>query len=251
MSDEVKVKSLLKALHILECFTVKEPELGITELSQKLGLNKSNVHNMVSTFEHAGYIEKNTNNNKYHLGLKILELSRVINSRLGLSSIVGPLIRPLSDELGEVIYFAIPKDNLVLYIDDAYPTATLNPRTMLGETAEMYCTSLGKAMLAFMPVDRAMQCLAQQSMKACTLDTITNRKDLLLELEQIRTRGYSIDNMEHEFGIKCVGVPVFNSGGQLIGALSISGPSLRFSEENITKYAAKLTTCARTISLQL
>lgn len=251
MSEDAKVKSLTKALHILECFTVKEPELGITELSQRLGLNKSNVHNIISTFEQAGYIEQNPENNKYHLGLKLLELSRVISAHLGLNNIAGPLIRPLADELGEVIYFAIPKDGQVLYIEGAYPSGVLNTRSMLGETAEMYCTSLGKSMLAYMPADQAMLCLSRQSMRAFTPTTITDRRALIAELELVRARGYSIDNMEHEFGIKCVGVPVFKSNGQLLGALSVSGPSLRFSEEVITRYASRLTTCAQTISQML
>ena len=251
MEEEAKVKSLAKALRVLECFSVKEPELGITELSQRLGLNKSNVHNIISTFEKNGYIEQNPETNKYHLGLKILELSRVISAHLGLSSIVGPLIRPLADELGEVIYFAIPKNPKVLYLDGAYPLQTLNPRSMQGETAEMYCTALGKVMLAYMPADEVTQCLAQQSMKAFTPYTITDREALIMDLEQIRAKGYSIDNMEHSFGIKCVGVPVFKSNGQLLGALSISGPSLRFDDKIIPEYASKLTTCSQTISMRL
>jgi len=250
MENETKVKSLAKALHILECFSVKEPELGITELSQLLGLNKSNVHNIISTFEQCGYIEKNPETNKYHLGLKILELSRVINAHLGLNSVVGPLIRSLADELNNAIYFAIPKNAMILYIDGAYPLQILNPRSMQGETAEMYCTSLGKSMLAYMDPDEAMRCLSNQSMKAFTPNTITDPDSLIKELEQIRVDGYSIDNMEHSFGVKCVGVPVFKSNGQLLGALSISGPSLCFNAETIPEYARRLTSCAQTISMR-
>lgn len=247
----IKVKSLYKALSILECFTIDSPELGITEISDRLHLNKSNVHSIISTFEYCGYIQKNTKTNKYQLGFKILELSRVINCHLGLSEIVSPIIKKLADDVNEVVYFAIPKEHKVLYIEGAYPSAALNVRTMLGETAEMYCTSLGKAMLAFMSPDESIKCIYQQSMASFTHNTITDRNVLVSELNEIRKKGYSIDNMEHEFGIKCVGVPVFNRNGEIVGGLSISGPSLRFEQDIIEEYAGKLTACAQTISLRL
>lgn len=246
-----KVKSLQKALSILECFTVSRPELGITEIGEILELNKSNVHNIISTFEKCGYIQKNPKTNKYQLGYRILELSRVINAHLGLSDIVSPIIKKLADDLDEIVYFAIPREHMVLYIEGAYPSVALNIRTMLGETAEMYCTSLGKAMLAFMPPDVSVQCIAKQSMVTFTHNTITDRAVLISELNEIRRCGYSIDNMEHEYGIKCVGVPVFNRNAEMIGAVSVSGPSLRFGEESIAGFASKLTACAQTISMRL
>lgn len=251
MEKELKVKSLQKALTILNCFTFEHPELGITEISEMLKLNKSNVYNIVSTFEQCGYLQKNTKTNKYQLGFRILELSRVINVHLGFSGIVNPVIKRLADELNEVVYFAIPKENKVLYIEGAYPTSHLNVRAMLGETAEMYCTALGKVMLAFMPPDDSIRHLERQSMTAFTQNTITDRTILINELQDIRKKGYALDNMEHEFGVKCVSVPVFNRDVELIGAISVSGPSLRFSEETITDYAGRLTVAAQTISMRL
>jgi DNA-binding IclR family transcriptional regulator len=250
MNNSIKVKSLYKALTILECFTTENPEVGITEISEKLDLNKSNVYNIISTFEYCGYIQKNPKSNKYQLGVRILELSRVINSHLGFGEVVNPVIKQLAEEINEVVYFAIPKDHKVLYIEGAYPSAFLHVRTMLGETAEMYCTSLGKAMLAFMPADISVRIIGKQSMTAFTPNTITERRVLINELNDIRKKGYSIDNMEHEFGIKCVGVPVFNREAELVGAISISGPSLRFNEQAISDYAGRLTACAQIISMR-
>ncbi len=251
MDQEVKVKSLKKALDLLECFTVRTPELGITELSDRLGLYKSNVHNIISTFEKSGYIEKNPDNSKYRLGMKILELSYIINSSLGLHKIVHPFISALSNEVNEVVYFAIPKDPLILYLEGVYPSYSYSARSMVGETAEMYCTSLGKAILAHLPEERRIRAIEEQSMTEFTPTTIVDRQVLLQELEHIRQTGYSIDNMEHEFGIKCLGMPVFHRDGSLLGAISISGPSLRIDDTAVERYVQLLLNCAHEISQRL
>jgi DNA-binding IclR family transcriptional regulator len=251
MHHEPKVKSLAKALSILECFTLQKPELGLTEISNQLGLYKSNVHNIVSTFEQKGYIERNEQNNKYHLGFKILELSYIINSNLGIHKVVTPFMQTLSDEVKETVYFAVPKDGKIIYLDGAYPASSYVVRAMEGESAEMYCTSLGKVILAFLPPPEAARALGRQSMKSYTTNTITDIAALALELDRIRQQGYSIDRMEHEHGICCVGVPVFDHNGKLVGAMSISGPSPRFGDGIIKDYARRLTIAAQQISVRL
>lgn len=248
MSEEIKVKSLKKALDILNCFTTRTPELGITEISEQLGLYKSNVHSIIQTFEQCGYIEKNPDNNKYHLGMKILELSYVINTNLGIHKIVHPYMSSLSNELNEVVYFAIPKDNHILYLEGTYPAASYSARSMVGETAEMYCTSLGKAILAFLPDDQQAEVIAAQSMTVYTPNTISDRQKLTEELALVREKGYSVDNMEHEVGIRCIGVPVYRRDGSLLGAVSISGPSPRINDEITEVYADKLKACSAEIS---
>lgn len=245
------VKTLAKALSVLECFTRETPELGVTAISNRLGLHKSNVHNILSTFEHCGYIERNEQGGKYRLGYKILELSHVINLNLGLHKVVVPFMKALADEVGETVYFAVPKDEMIIYLDGAYPSSSFAIRSMMGEKAEMYCTSLGKAMLAFLPPDKAAIAINRQSMAAFTDTTITDVMALIQELDSVRVRGYSIDNMEHELGIRCVGVPVFSRDGALVGALSISGPSPRITDEAIERYALRLKTIAQQISVHL
>ena len=249
--SEVKIKSLQKALLVLECFTVETPELGITEISEKLDLYKSNVHNIISTFERCGYIAQNPQTGKYRLDLKILERAFVINSSLGLHGIVHPFMTALSEEVGESVYFALPKDEKIIYLEGAYPTSTFMARSMVGEKAEMYCTALGKSILSNLPEREYEWALAHQSMKPFTGNTITERDALIHELIIVRKRGYSIDNMEHEHGIRCVSVPVFRRNRTLLGAISISGPSPRIEDELIPKLVEKLTACADQISLRL
>lgn len=251
MYGEPKVKSLAKALDVLECFSREAPELGVTEISRRLNLNKSNVHNILTTFEQCGYIERNEEKNKYKLGLKILELSHIINSNLGLHKVVMPFMNSLADEVNETVYFAVPKEGKVIYLEGAYPPSVFSVRSMMGEKAEMYCTAIGKAILAFLPPNEAARALSRQSMAECTPNTITDIAALTHELDRIRAKGYSIDNMEHEHGIKCVGVPVFNRDGALAGGMSISGPSPRFDPDTVEAYARKLQILAQQISVRI
>ena len=250
METEAKVKSLKKAIDILDCFNIQEQELGITEISQKLDLYKSNVHNLVSTLEQSGYLQKNPLSGKYHLGMKFLEKAFLVNANMGIHALVHPYLQQLSDDLGEVVYFAIPKGPQILYLEGVYPASNYRARSIVGETAEMYCTALGKSILAFMPADLQAQALAGQSMRAYTPQTLVSKETLLRELDQIRRQGFSMDNMEHEYGIKCVGVPVFKHDGSLMGAISISGPSLRI-ENRIEALANQLKLCSQQMSLHL
>lgn len=239
MDIEVKVKSLKKALDILDCFTLERPELGITELSTLLSLNKSNVHNIVSTFEACGYLEQNPESEKYRLSLKILQLAHIASRNMSFQSIVHKAVNELAETFDEIVYFGIPDGENVMYMDGGFPEKVYNVRWVQGMTAPLVCTSIGKAILAYMPEEFICRVL-EKPLEKFTEYTITDPEKIHAQLKHIKECGYSEDRMEHEYGIKCVGVPVFNNYGKLIGALSTTGPSLRFTDENMSAYVAAL-----------
>jgi IclR family KDG regulon transcriptional repressor len=149
--DEIKVKSLYKSLKVFECFKAETPELGITQISEMLGLNKSNVYNIVSTFEHAGYLEKDEATGKYKMGLKILEFAYIINENLGYQRAVYKILENLSKQIDVIIYFAVPKGGDILYLSATYPdngNYDYPARLIMGEKAPMYCTAIGKAIVS-------------------------------------------------------------------------------------------------------
>ena len=237
--NESKLKSLAKSLAVLDCFSVENNELGVTELSKMLGLYKSNVHNILSTFEDCGYIVKNKENGKYRLGLKILQLSHIVSSSIEQRNIIHKCIDELAGQIDEIVYFGIPDDDKVMYIDGSFPSKLYNTRWIHGMTAPLYCTGIGKAMLAYLP-EKTFEKIVSEELIRFTDTTLIDPAQLSDELRQIRERGYSIDNMEHEYGVKCVGVPVFNHRNELVGAISTTGPSLRFGSENIELFAELL-----------
>ena len=245
---EVKVKSLQKAMEVLECFIQKQP-LGVTEISEKLGLYKSNVHNILMTFTALGYLTQDDETGKFHLGVSVMTLSRAFREGLDITRVAVPFMREIANEAGELIYLTVPKDDSVIYLEGISPdNQRMVSKSVAGEDCKMYCTAVGKAMLANMPKEEVEKCISGK-LEAYTENTITDKKSLLEEIEKTRIRG--IDDMEIMFGIKCVGVALLNHDGKVEGGLSISAPSLRMSDEKIELYANILKEYAAKIQKML
>lgn len=233
---EIKIKSLQKALEVLNCFAAKS-SLGVTEISERLGLYKSNVHNILTTLQAMDYVEKDEGSDKYKLGMGIFALSRALGDTFSITKIASPYMQELANITDERVYLAIPHQHEVVYLEAMYPAESTHlMRSLLGERAQMHCTGLGKAMLANMPQE-IVETYLQRELKAFTDQSITDKEALRQELQLTKQRGYAIDNMEHEFGVKCVALPIFDKSRNLYAAMSISGSSLRFTEDQIRDWA--------------
>jgi len=236
MSEDIKVKSLAKAMNVLECFSLEKPELSIKEISETLCIPKSSAHNIADTFVKLGYLGQHKETSKYYLGRGLLKFSYIINNHLGFRNFFLPFMEKISNYTNEVVFLGIPYEQKVLYLENNFPRGSMATRNILGERADMYCTGLGKVMLAFMPLEDQER-YADRVYKKYTERTITNKKDLLKELQLIQQRGYAIDNMEHEHGVTCVAIPIFGIDGSLIAAISTSAPSLRIDAIGIDNIA--------------
>lgn len=252
-NDNIKVKSLYKSLQILECFTVDTPELGITEIADMLGIYKSNVHNILTTLEYAGYIYKNPLTQKYGLANKILEFSYVVTSQLSYQNVVYQVMKRVSETLNTIAYFGVPHGHYVLYMFSTYPKVYDNNypvRSIMGEKAPMYCTSIGKAMLSMMSREEILERINMDKIKY-TDNTLIDEKEILEDVLLSAKRGYAIDNIEHEPDVRCIGVPVIDRSHKLIGSLSVSGPAHNFSDEKIENFSKFLIDAAFEIRRRL
>lgn len=248
--DGVKVKSLYKAVKLLDYFDSKNPERGITELAELTGMLKSSVHNIVSTFEVCGILKRNPKTGKFMLGTKVLELSNVYSSNNSLEATLKPYMQTLVDMSGETVYLAIAEPPRVIYLDSAISSQLNAQKYIRGVSAPMYCTGIGKAILAYLE-EKDVKAVIENGMPQFTPYTLTTEKALRDELEIIRSCGYSIDNMEHEYGVKCVAVPLFNMHGNIIAGLSITGPSPRFTAEKQREYSQILKSISASVKDQL
>jgi len=236
---EAKVKSLQKALEILNCF-IEEPILGVTEISEKFGLYKSNVHNILSTFKMMGYLEQDELSGKYKLGIQIFNLGYALRDTFSIAKICLPFMQELANKSKQRVYLAIPYGTEIYYLEATYPIESVTlMRSVFGMKADYYCTGLGKAMLMHMP-DDFIDLIFDGNIKKHTDNTITDTSIFKKDLEVTRQRGYAVDDMEHEFGIKCVAIPIMGVDGKVLAAISISGSYRAFTEETIEKYALML-----------
>lgn len=236
-NPEIKVKSLQKALEILN-YSTERPILGVTEISEHFGLYKSTVHNILSTLKALEYLEQDDTSGKYRLGMQIFNLSKALGDTYSITKIAMPYMQELANLTGESVYLAVPYRFEVLYLEAMYPADSVElMRSILGERAQMYCTGLGKAMLSNMGEQEIQDYLEHQKMEAFTENSITDKDELYQELVRTKQRGYAIDDMEHEFGIKCISMPIMDRSKKVYAAISVSGIATHFDEKNISEWA--------------
>ena len=243
--EEAKVKSLCKAMNLLDIFTTPPYSYGVSEVARRFNYPKSSVHNIFSTLALYGLLRYDEATQKYLLGYKAAELGNSFRKSNSMLSIMRPYLTQLSADLKETVYLGTLSDDMVLYLDVAYSPFSAGG-DVIGYKAPLHCTGIGKALLAYMD-DESIKRVLSKPLQAFTPDTKTSPKMLLDEISSIRERGYSIDNMEHEFGVKCVAVPLLSEEGQTKGAISISGPSLRFPESKIQEYSLLLKEIAQKV----
>jgi len=228
-----KVKSLYKAMKLIDCFNLHNPEYGIGELAELTGLPRSSVHNIMSTFALLGYIAQNEKNSRYRLGYKFLERGYTTRKTNFFYDKLHPFMEEAACLTGESITYAILDGIESIYIETAYPPLTASVRLNIGARYPLYSTAGGKSILAFSP-ERVFNQVCENEMIALTDTTITSVSELEEEIKNIRHRGYAIDNMENEYGVRGLAIPLWNNNGEFMGALSLSGPAHRITDELIS-----------------
>ena len=210
-------------------------ELGVTELSKRLKLHKNNVFRLLATLESRNYIEQNKVTENYRLGLKTLELGQTFIKQMGLLRQSRPVLEALVKECNETTYVAILKDCHIVYLDVVETDLTVRVVPRVGARLPAYCTAAGKVQMAYMTDEELENYLPTKEMKRYTPRTIIDREELKKHLKVICEQGYAIDDEEMDVGVKCVGAPIRDYTRRIIGAVSISGPSMRFTDERLEK----------------
>lgn len=234
----VVVNTVFKAIKILETIGKGVP-VGISELSRELDIPKSSTHNILKTLESEGYVEKNRDTLKYHLGTALVELGYRAQNDLDICRIARPFLNRINRETDETVHLTVLDNDEVLYVDCVESTKRLRTYSVIGVRAPLYCTAVGKAIMAELPDSRIRQIIKTRGLKKLTEFTITREEALMRDLSATKKRGFSIDNMECEDHLICVGAPIKDASGEIIASLSVSGPSNRMPEERI-KYAGSL-----------
>lgn len=247
----VTVQSVTRALDILECFNGSIEELGISELSEMMGLSKSTIYGLVNTLLIKGYLEQNNNNKRYHLGLKLFELGSIVNKRMDLRTEAKPFCEELSKKNNATVHLAARYNNEIVYIDKVDTPTAIIIFSQVGKRAPLYCTGVGKAILAFLEKEQINEYISSAKFIKYTERTITSGEFLLDELNRIEENGYAIDNEEIVDGLKCIAAPIFDYTNNPIGAISVSFPLGQLSEEDIPVVSKDVIDCAQNISKRL
>src|SRR5690625_253937 len=239
-NKSLRNSSAVKLFKILESVAEHEGGLGVTELANKLDISKSTIYRFVATLEEEGYLKKNESTQQYQFGLGMFELaSKVVNQKNWISDI-HPYLVDLKDKVQETVHLGVEDNGEVVYIDKVDCDRSVRMYSKVGRRSPLYCTGIGKAILAHLSEEQKVQISQQFEFHPYTDHTITNVDDLQMELKKIRAQGYSFDMEEHELGVKCTAAPIFNYKGDVIGAISIAGPSSRIDDVSLFDLAVDI-----------
>lgn len=221
------IKSVCKALIILGCVGDHTDGISVKDLSGQLSINKGTVSKMLATLAAQNYVRRDEETRRYHLGYKLVELSSRLIESIDMRAEARPYLKALERRVNEVINLAIYKNGEVIYIDKFEGTKSLRMHSRIGGRASFTYTSVGKAVLAFLPESERRYLMENLTLEPRTSRSIVDKEKFKEQLEEVRSKGYALDLEENEEGIVCVGVPVFDFSRRAIGAVSISCPTVR------------------------
>ncbi|MFB4164520.1 IclR family transcriptional regulator [Alteribacillus sp. JSM 102045] len=248
MSNYKTIQSVERTLQCIELLKNAKQGLGISELSRQLGVAKSTVHRILSTLMQKGYVKQDPGTELYTLGLTFIEVGQHVLESLDVRQVASPYLQKLVDHTGETAHLVLFEQDHVAYIDKVESPKTIRMYSSIGKTAPLHCTGVGKAVLAFLPEEETEELLSRMKLTSYTEHTIISISQLKEQLQKIKQQGYSIDDEEHEKGIRCAAAPVFDHNGRPAAGISVSGPEMRLSDEKLKKCAELVVKAGEDIS---
>jgi len=243
------VQSIERAFELIEALCSQE-ELGITQLSQSLGMSKTTIFRLLSTLELIGLVKQGSSG-KYSLTLKLFEMGSQVVNRMGIRKVAAPFLEKLFNDCNETVNLAVLDHHEIIFIERWECREPLRIGVDVGTRVPAYSSGLGKAILANLPKEEFSRLFNQITFQRFTPNTIVDPILFEHELARIREQGYSIDNAEYVEGILCLGAPVFSHRGTVVAAISIAAPAVRMTGNTLQSLIPQVRETARLISERL
>lgn len=247
-SPQYQVRALERALDLLEIFTLAEPELSFTELTERSGLSKGTAVRLLSILERRGFLERSPDTDRYRIGLRTFELGSVYIQSFQLEAEAQPFLKELAAECGQSANLGILDQGEVVHLVVVPASRPIHFAVRSGQRDFAHSSGLGKVLLAALPDDELGEIIATRGLEQRTPKTLTTPEALRAALGEVRTQGYAIDDEESVPGLSCIAAPVFDDRGRVIGAVSISGLTSEYAEPNRTTYVESVRRAADGIS---
>ncbi|MHB1653989.1 MAG: IclR family transcriptional regulator [Desulfitobacteriaceae bacterium] len=223
------VKSAARVMDVLDILQVHPQGLSLQELSDRLNIPKSSMHELLSTMLERKYLIQ-SEMKRYTLGFKVIELGLASLDSVNVYQIAKQHMAILVAKIEETVFLAVPSDDEIVYVNKLDCSRSIRTNTILGCRKPMHCTALGKSLLAYSPMSEVERVVHKKGLLAHTTRTITDYNTLILELQKVRQNGIAYDNQEIEEGLSCIAAPIFDYGGRVIAAISVAGPTERIEQ---------------------
>lgn len=250
LGDDYQVQPVLKALQVLDYVVQQGRDVTLTETVRELGLPKTTVFRYLQTLSAAHMLEYDLKRDRYRSGPRFRELAGIDRQRHELKSLAHPEMCGLVERFNETVNLAIRDDHDVVYLDLAEPARPSKAQVRVGHRHPVHSTSLGKAILAFLPEGDGAT-IWDGAFEPLTMHTLTDATHLRRQIQDVRRSGYAMDVGENEDGFMCVGVPILDRMGYPVAAMSISAPQSRMRPDLAAQAAEHLRGAAGRISARL
>lgn len=244
-------KSLSKVMMVLDCFSRGRGNLTPAEITEKTGLPRATTHRLLASLRDIGLLEQNYRRDSYKLGMRLFQLGSLVLVNMDLEKHASPHITQLQQLTGEIIHLCVFDGSQMVFVEKQ-ETGHHSPKNTVTriEGSPVYCTGVGKAFLAWQS-SHLIEKIIADGLHPQTPHTITDGPALMREMQATRERGYAIDDEECELNLRCVAVPIRDSGGRVFGAISVSGPGERMPDSRLHGLAPTVIQTADAISSEL
>lgn len=244
------IQSVQRAFRVLEVLVDKAPEAPLGDIAKEAGLPAATTYRILQTLVGLGYATA-LEGGHYKPGPNVLVLAGGMLTSMDYSLEARPALLQLQEATPETIHFGVLSGDRAQYVDKIEGRRPYRLASVVGMALALHCTAIGKAILAFLPADRLAGLITSDRLVRRTPKTITDPDAMRRELKHIRARGFSMDDEEDREGVRCIGAPVFDHQGQVIGAISVSAPTLYFTVQEALELAPNLIEAAASTSRSL
>lgn len=244
--SEYAIQTVVNAMRLLEAFSDEE-ELGVTEISRRLTLHKNNVFRLLATLEQQGYIEQCSRSERYRLGIRSLELGQSFARSRTLLRCARGALEDLAGRSQECAHLAVMRDFEVVHVSGEQTERPVMSGLRLGRRLPIHCTALGKVLLGCATEETRQgfdRLHSGVELAPFTESTIVDTHKLFEHLRGVANRGFAVDLGEYDEGLSCAAAPVFDVEGQVVAALSVSGPAFRLDEDRLLAEVAPMVVSA-------
>ena len=227
-------------------------EMGLMEISAALGLHKSTVHRLLMSLVYMGYAKQDAETQKYMLSYKIVSMAGKILDRMDILKVAKPYMERLSDLSGETVHLVQREENNILYIYKIEAkVGTIRMVSHVGMVHPMYCSGVGKAIMATLPEKEVKQIWNESIIEKKTEHTITDYEEMKRVLAEVRESGYALDDEENEEGVRCIAASLRDYHNEVRYAFSISGPVSRMTRERVEELSVDVKKVQEELSREL
>ena len=244
------VRAVERALAILLCFSRNTPELTLTQIAERVGLNKSTVHRLLATLNQNRFIQRDPATGAYRPGIRLMQYAYLMLEQNDLRRSAAPFLHHLWEQVRETVDLAVLDNGEVVYIQVLESPQRVKLAAALGQRLPAYCTASGKALLAYMD-DETIRRVLEDGTPKRTDCTILSREAFLENLRAIRTRGFAMSEQEYEEGINAVSAPILAPGDQPIAAVAVAGPAYRLTRERMIEIGPLVLATAHDIAQEI